>query len=67
MLSKIDRAEVQTVVEGFNHGMWERYLVFYWDKNESGNVRENCFIFYDGPPNTDKLQEAKYIAAQLTK
>ena len=47
MLSKIDRSEVQTVVEGFNHGMWERYLVFYWDKNDSGNVRENCFIFYE--------------------
>ena len=71
MLSKINRSSVITCeLDEFKKESGSgdvRYNVFYWDTNDSGNIRENCFTFYEGPPNDDKLQEAQFIASQLTK
>ena len=66
MLNKINRAEAQTAVI-CRATCTVRYNIFYWDTNDSGNIRENCFTFYEGPPSDDKLQEAQFIASQLTK
>ena len=74
MLSNISRAEAQEVnmyQTNPEEGELVRYLVFYWNEYVKGpNVgcaRENCFIFYEGPPSVEKWKEAKYVASQLTK
>ena len=74
MLSNISRAEAQEVnmyQTNPEEGELVRYLVFYWNEYVKGpNVgcaRENCFIFYEGPPSVAMWKEAKYVASQLTK